>query len=896
MSMPVLDAYIPAAVWLIVKASLLIGAAAMAQALLSRRTSAATRHLVWSFAIAGLLLLPALSIVLPRWETGLQSAAISATTRTSRDAAAGHALAPSSALATTTTTTTTTTTGARPTAVHPMQPQRTYSDAVQRSVTQADGDQGDRAATAGARIPWAAIALLLYVAGAALLLARLAVERVMVWRLARQASEVRDDEWIALLTDCARRMGVRRPVRLLRSRAQAMPMAFGTRRPAVLIPSVAELWSDDRRRAVLLHELAHVARHDCLTQTLAAVASALYWPHPGVWWIARRLRVERELACDDRVLTVGTQPRDYAGHLLELAYALGGHRAPALAVSMARPQQLEGRMLAVLDAARNRATPGPRGRLAGLAITSALLLPLAAADATTVSARTAVLGSTLADEGESDGGRGGSGRVGEAVPMPAPLPVASPAPAASPTASPAPNATPGPTPATAADAHGAEIDAADESEFQELQLPGTWEMRSTTKPGYVHLRLTEGYRSSSSRDIALAQLEGLSAEQLSGTGGPVRFSLRREAGTLAFEGTVRGGVGGGMFAFTPNAAFGDQLEKRGIQKPMPSEQYELAKADIGTAYLDELTKQGYPKPTLEQLVRAGQHGVHFEYLREMGATGYRLGTFDTLIKFRDHGVTPTYIREMAAAGYTKLQADELLRARDHGVSTDYVREMRELGYGSLTLDQLVKARDHGVSADYVRAMGTLGYQKLSLDEVIRVRDHGVSADYIQALREQGFGSLPLDQVVNARNHGVSADYLKGMAALGFAKMPLDELIRVRDHGVSPDFIRAFREQGYTNASLDALVKAKDHGVSADFVKELTAMGYKNLPLDTVVRMRDHGVSTSFVRELREMGYDRVDVEDLVGLRDHGVSADKIRRANERAGTKLPLDMIRSLAR
>jgi len=91
------------------------------------------------------------------------------------------------------------------------------------------------------------------------------------------------------------------------------------------------------------------------------VACALYWPHPGVWMVARRLRIERELACDDRVLTAGTQPRDYAGHLLEIAYSLGGGRAPALAVTMARPRQLEGRMLAVLDESEVMAAAADNG-------------------------------------------------------------------------------------------------------------------------------------------------------------------------------------------------------------------------------------------------------------------------------------------------------------------------------------------------------------------------------------------------------------------------------------------------------------------------------------------------------------------------------------------------------
>ena len=76
-------------------------------------------------------------------------------------------------------------------------------------------------------------------------------------------------------------------------------MTYGTRRPTLVLPASADAWTDDRRRAVLLHELAHVARRDCFVQRLTSLACALYWPHPGVWWAARRLRTERELACDD---------------------------------------------------------------------------------------------------------------------------------------------------------------------------------------------------------------------------------------------------------------------------------------------------------------------------------------------------------------------------------------------------------------------------------------------------------------------------------------------------------------------------------------------------------------------------------------------------------------------
>lgn len=111
--------------------------------------------------------------------------------------------------------------------------------------------------------------------------------------------------------------------------------------------------------------------------------------------------------------------------------------------------------------------------------------------------------------------------------------------------------------------------------------------------------------SSSESNIPVERLEGLTAAHLAGEGGPIQFRLRRDAGTFTFEGVLRRGVGAGTFSFTPDPGFPAELQKRGFARPSAREQYQMARHDVGYAFVDELNNQGYAKPQTSELVRAG---------------------------------------------------------------------------------------------------------------------------------------------------------------------------------------------------------------------------------------------------------------------------------------------------
>lgn len=128
----------------------------------------------------------------------------------------------------------------------------------------------------------------------------------------------------------ARRLGLSRTVRILRSALVESPLVIGAIKPVILLPvSVLTEMPAAQLESLLAHELAHVLRHDYLVNLLQSVVETLLFYHPAVWWVSRRIRIERELCCDDLVVGLTNDRASYARALAALASV----RAPLLAAA-----------------------------------------------------------------------------------------------------------------------------------------------------------------------------------------------------------------------------------------------------------------------------------------------------------------------------------------------------------------------------------------------------------------------------------------------------------------------------------------------------------------------------------------------------------------------------------
>jgi TonB family protein len=303
-----------------------------------RSRSAAERHLLWAVSLAAAATLPLLSLVVPRWEPEWI-------------ARLGDAWPPALVVWTS------------------WAPVQSADVVVRATGVESAWWNGGR---------WLMAAWLGGTCVALLLVAR---DVVRLGRLVYDADRLVDRRCTALSRTLARRLGMSCVPELFVSRHAVMPMTWGVRRPRIMLPTAAIAWPAERLRAVLAHELGHVARADWPVHLVAQLACAAYWFHPLFWAAERALGRETELAADDEALGAGLDASQYAADMVAIVRACRADVLSRSAVAMAGARPLERRIASLLQPDANRARVPRRIAVATAAFSLAAVLPLAAVTA-----------------------------------------------------------------------------------------------------------------------------------------------------------------------------------------------------------------------------------------------------------------------------------------------------------------------------------------------------------------------------------------------------------------------------------------------------------------------------------------------------------------------------------
>jgi beta-lactamase regulating signal transducer with metallopeptidase domain len=522
-------------------------------------------------------------------------------------------------------------------------------------------------------------------------------------RLKRRGIRPVSSELLEMCRMLQRRLGIGRAVRFCETRLVPAPAVIGLFRPIVLLPVTALTGlSEAQLEAVIAHELAHIRRFDSFVNLFQVAAETLLFYHPAVWWVSRRIRVERENCCDDEAIRACGDAVDYARALTLLEERRG---APLLATGISTTP-LTARVLRLLGLGEMRGGLRGAGFAMGLLCLAGALLAgngfwgvaKASAGPLTQGAQSATIQhrpgvelrshvfyrATLANSGASW----------------------APAQAASRN--------------EAADQQNAERSSTD---------------NQVAKQGFIEQMKAAGLKDLTVEQAIALKVQGVTPDyvrQMHALG----FSLNAdELIALRVQGVTPQYVQAMRATGLKLAA--DQLVGMKVQGVTPE-------------YVREMQGFGLQLDA-DALVGMRVQGVTPEYVKELRAAGLKLNA-DQLVGMRVQGVTPEYVREMSGLGF-QVDPDSLVGMRVQGVTPEYVKEMRATGL-KLSGDQLVGMRIQGVTPEYVKALQAAGLKNLTGDDFMTAKIQGITPEFVEKARQHGFQNLSVDKLVQLKLAGV----------------------------------------------------------------------------------------------------------------------------------------------
>lgn len=255
---------------------------------------------------------------------------------------------------------------------------------------------------------------------------------------------------------------------------------------------------------------------------------------------------------------------------------------------------------------------------------------------------------------------------------------------------------------------------------QSATITGEWKATVKKDESKIQLnmerRSQRGGRNQMGQSYEFSELQGLTREQAL-SGGPVRFSLVREAGRIDLEGTFQDGKGSGTFTFTGNPAFLSAMKSRGFdfethQKrrsddnndddALESSLFTATALNITTALADDLNAAGFTKLTVGDLFKAAIFKIDSQFAREMKASGFENLGMEELVKARIFKIDAAFVKQVSQMGFEKEPFESLVKMQIFKVTPEFIAEVRGEGLNNFQVEDIVKLRIFKIDGQFIR--------------------------------------------------------------------------------------------------------------------------------------------------------------------------------------------------
>jgi len=478
----------------------------------------------------------------------------------------------------------------------------------------------------------------IWLAGVVLLSARLLLSWAHTRRLVGRGTQDASAHWQRVAQRLSDALGLRRAVRLVESAAVEVPSVIGSLRPVILLPASALTgMTPEQIEMVLAHELAHIRRHDFFVNLLQSMVETLMFYHPAVWWMSRRVRVERENCCDDLAVAVCGNPIQYARALTRLE-ELRAH-APAITVA-ANGGSLLDRVRRII-AGRAESTGISSRWAAAVAMLSVVIIALAVPSLPALAER---------DEKKKEQPKAKTESKAEVEvvatePAKEELEAGTPAQEASLREE------------ALADTYAA---AYDDTDLEDLETPAT---PAPPAPRAIGATPPVPAVAPTPRPMATPRIAGVPVVTPRVPVAPMELAALAMADSFMDVDYQEGGS-----STSSRKKFGSS------GKLTVDELIMLRNAGITPDYIRNM-REIFPEVTLGELVGLANMGVTSEYVRNLRAAGVDIKTSKDARTLAAMGVSAKFVKQLADAGYSNLSVKELSRLAAAGVDENFIREM-----------------------------------------------------------------------------------------------------------------------------------------------------------------------------------------------------------------------------
>jgi len=393
------------------------------------------------------------------------------------------------------------------------------------------------------------------------------------------------------------------------------------------------------------------------------------------------------------------------------------------------------------------------------------------------------------------------------------------------------------------------------------------------------------------------------------------FTLKREAGSVLFNGKFEGNEGYGHYKFTADKSFDDYLKQAGITEAEDNDDYfsffmvnvtkeyiamvkrngytdlsknniiSMAALKVDEPYIKMWKANGFSGITPNELVSGKALHVDAAYVAEIHKAGYKDISFNQLISFKAQHITGEYINGLRKAKLKEGKgeseedmpsANEISSFKAMNIDSGFVRSFAAIGYKNISYNQLTSLKALNITPEYIKGFKAIGYDNLSINQLSSFKSMGITPEFIKSYQAMGFKDLSANNLTNLKALGIDGAYVKTFSDIGYKNLSVNQLSELKSLGVTPDFVKSYQPFGFNDLSVNRLAELKSLNITPEYIRGFEALGYKNLSVNNLSSLKALGITGDYIKSFAAVGYKNVSVNQLSSLKALGVTPDFVK--------------------